>query len=62
LKSVFVLLGFSCLLWAAWSLTRWLFLPASDLEIQPGWKWLVSIVLELVLASVFFAMANEKRR
>ena len=62
MKSAYVVLGFLSLVWAAWSLTRWLFLPPSDVENQPGWKWLVSIVLELIVAGVFFAMANEKRR
>lgn len=60
MKPLYLLLALGCLIWAGWSVVRFLFLDPGSTGNYAGWKWIVSIILELGLASIFFSLAEEK--
>jgi hypothetical protein len=48
--------------WAVWSIIRFLFLPPSSTGDHAGWKWILSIFIEGLIASFFFSLSRGNRQ
>ena len=57
-----MILAIACLIWAGWSLIRFLFLPPSVSGDYAGWKWILSILIEVTLAGFFYSLAGGKEK
>lgn len=58
MRYLYLALSIACLLWAGWSIIRFLFLPPSISGDFAGWKWILSIFIEFGLASLFYSLAQ----
>ena len=61
MKYVWLILALILFAWAAWSGVRWLFMEPSSVGNYAGWKWIVSIAIELGLGGLFWGLAVPSR-
>lgn len=62
MRAIYLALAIACLVWVALSFVGFLFLYPSTTGNYAGWVWIVSIVFELGIASIFFSLAEEKKK
>jgi len=55
MKILYLILGYACFGWAAYSMFRFLFFQTD----YAGWQWIVSIIIEIMLGTYFISKSED---